>query len=64
MFLVVVNVDVCFVLLFLFRLLNPGHVEDPMPEAEVKWNMVGWKGCWDKTPPCSLTGTALSWPIS
>lgn len=41
---------------FSFRLLNPGHVEDPKPEAEVKWNTVGWKSCWDKTPPYSLTG--------
>lgn len=38
-----VVVDVCFVLLFLFRLLNPGHVRIRMPEAEVKWNTVGWK---------------------
>lgn len=41
---VVVVVDVCFVLpTFSFRLLNLGHVEDPKPEAEVKWNTVGWK---------------------
>lgn len=45
-------VDVCIT--FSFRLLNPRHVEDPKLEAEVKWNTVGWKGCWDKTPPATL----------
>lgn len=44
-----------FVLLF-FSTLKSGPCEDPMPEAEVKWTTVGWKGCWDKTPPHSLIG--------
>lgn len=41
MFLVVV--DVCFVLLFFFSTLKSGLCEDLKPEAEVKWNTVGWK---------------------
>lgn len=31
-----------FVLLF-FSNLKSGPCEDPKPEAEVKWNTVGWK---------------------
>lgn len=42
MFLVVVNVVVCIRLLF-FSNFKSGPCEDPMPEAEVKWNTVGWK---------------------
>lgn len=37
-----VVVDVCFVLLF-FSTFKSGPCEDPKPEAEVKWNTVGWK---------------------
>lgn len=40
---VLVDVVVVVCITFSFRLFKSGRCEDPMPEAEVKWNTVGWK---------------------
>lgn len=41
----VINIDIDVVVLynFFFSNLKSGLCEDPKPEAEVKWNTVGWK---------------------
>lgn len=38
------NIDVCCCLYyFFFSTFKSGPCENPKPEAEVKWNTVGWK---------------------